>query len=108
MPGVFPNFRRISKLQMARFQLIAAAFSSYTGGRVEIENSLNHLESLLRDTQSATLAAEAHYLALLDEPSSTQESLNRARQRWEKLETRRLGIGARIREASGSGERAFG
>jgi hypothetical protein len=75
---------------------------------VEIEDRLNALESRYRTTLSATVAAKAHYLALLDEPSATSESCNRGRQRWEDLETRKQGIAARMGEVEDLEDRAAG
>jgi hypothetical protein len=75
---------------------------------VEIEDRLNALESRYRTTLSATAAAKAHYLALLDEPNATPESRKRARRRWENLESRKQSIAARMGEVEDFADRAVG
>jgi hypothetical protein len=65
---------------------------------METEDRLHALESRYRAALSALVAAKAHYLALLEEPSATPESRKTARQRWETLRAKKLGIAARMGE----------
>jgi hypothetical protein len=63
---------------------------------MDTEARLRALESRYRRALSASVAAKAHYLALLDEPGSTPASIKRARQQWETLDARKRGIAARM------------
>jgi hypothetical protein len=65
---------------------------------MDIEARLRALESRYRQALSASIAAKAHYLALLDEPSSTAVAVKRARQQWDNLDARKRGIAARMGE----------
>ena len=65
-----------------------------------MEDRLSALESRFRAALSASVAAKAHYLAILDEPSATEDSRKRARQRWENLVAKRNGIAARMGETA--------
>jgi hypothetical protein len=65
---------------------------------MDIEARLRALESRYRQALSASVAAKAHYLALLDELNSTPASVERARLQWETLAARKRGIAARMGE----------
>ena len=65
---------------------------------LDIEARLRSLESRYRKTLSGTIAAKAHYLALLDEAGSTPAAIKRARYQWEALDTRKREIAARMGE----------
>jgi hypothetical protein len=65
---------------------------------MDIEARLRSLESRYRKTLSSTIAAKAHYLALLDEPGSTPAAIKRAHSRWETLDIRKREIAARMGE----------
>jgi hypothetical protein len=65
---------------------------------MDIEDRLRALESRYRQALSATVAAKAQYLALLGEPSTFPASLQRARQRWESLASRKRAIASRMGE----------
>ena len=65
---------------------------------MDIEARLRALESRYRQTLSATVAAKALYLALLDEPNSTSTAVKRAREQWETFDARKHGIAARMGE----------
>jgi hypothetical protein len=65
---------------------------------MNIEAQLRSLESRYRHALSATVAAKARYLALLDEPRSTPASVARARQQWETVDVRKREIAARMGE----------
>jgi hypothetical protein len=63
---------------------------------MDIESRLRTLESRYRHALIASVAAKAHYLALLDETGSTPASIKRARQQWATLDARKCGIAARV------------
>ena len=65
---------------------------------MQMDDRLSALESRYRAVLGAAVAAKAHYLALLDEPSANAESRARARQRWENLLAKKQGIAARLGE----------
>jgi hypothetical protein len=65
---------------------------------MDIESRLRALESRYRQALSASVAAKAHYLALLEEPSSSPASIRRARIQWENLDARKRGLSARMGE----------
>jgi hypothetical protein len=65
---------------------------------MDTEDRLHALESRYRAALSASVAAKAHYLALLEEPGATPESRKMARQRWENITAKKLGIAALMGE----------
>lgn len=65
---------------------------------MDIEARLRSLESRYRKTLSGTIAAKAHYLALLEEPGSTPAAIKQARSHWETLDIRKREIAARMGE----------
>jgi hypothetical protein len=65
---------------------------------LDIETLLRSLESRYRKMLSGTIAAKAHYLALLDEPRSTPAAVKRARCQWETMDIRKREIAARMGE----------
>jgi hypothetical protein len=65
---------------------------------MDIDARLRALESRYRQALSAAVAAKAHYLAMLDEPSSTASGVKRARVQWETLEARKRAVAARMGE----------
>lgn len=65
---------------------------------MDIEDRLRALESRYRQALSATVAAKVQYLALLGEPGRPPASVQRARQRWETLASRKRAIAARMGE----------
>lgn len=65
---------------------------------MNIEARLRLLESRYRKMLSGTIAAKAHYLALLDEPRSTPAAIKLARYQWEALDIRKREIAARMGE----------
>ena len=65
---------------------------------MDIEARLRALESRYRQALNTAITANAHYLALLDEPNSTPAAVTRARQQWEILEQRKREIAARMGE----------
>ncbi len=73
---------------------------------MDMESRLRKLESRYRAALGATVAAKAHYLSLVGEPSATPAAVERARAHWRKLEARKRGIAARMGEVEDS-EHAF-
>ncbi len=65
---------------------------------MDIETLLRSLESHYRKMLSGTIAAKAHYLALLDEPRSAPAAIKRARYQWEVMDIRKREIAARMGE----------
>ena len=65
---------------------------------MDIESHLRKLESRYRAALSATVAAKAHYLALVDEPSATSAAIQRAQSRWRELDERKRTIAVRMGE----------
>jgi hypothetical protein len=65
---------------------------------MDIETQLRQLESRYRAASSAAVAAKAHYLALAGEPSATPAAIQRAKATWQKLDTRKCAIAARMGE----------
>jgi hypothetical protein len=65
---------------------------------MDIETRLRTLELRHRRVFSASIAAKAEYLALLDESGSTPASVKRARQLWETLDARKRGIAGQMGE----------
>jgi hypothetical protein len=65
---------------------------------MDIEVRLQRLESRYRSAESAAVAAKAHYLALVGEPSVTPATVARAKAAWERLDARRREIAARMGE----------
>ncbi len=65
---------------------------------MDIEVRLRALESRYRQALTASIAAKAHYLALLDDPSSVPASIKRARLQWEAFTIRKREIAARMGE----------
>ena len=65
---------------------------------MDIEARLRKLESRYRAALSAAVAAKAHYLALAGEPSATPAAIERAKSRWQQLESGKKAIAARMDE----------
>lgn len=65
---------------------------------MDIEIRLRRLESRYRITLSATVAAKALYLALVDEPRATPAAVERALRRWQQLDSQRRALAARMAE----------
>jgi hypothetical protein len=65
---------------------------------MDIEARLRKLESRYRAALSAAVAAKAHYLALAGEPSATPTAIERAKSRWQQLESGKKAIAARMDE----------
>jgi hypothetical protein len=65
---------------------------------MDIEAQLRQLESRYRATLSAAVGAKAHYLALVGEPSATPAAIQRAKATWQKLDSRKCAIAARMGE----------
>jgi hypothetical protein len=65
---------------------------------MDIEIQLRQLESRYRAASSAAVGAKAHYLALAGEPSATPAAVQRAKATWQKLDTRKCAIAARMGE----------
>jgi 7-keto-8-aminopelargonate synthetase-like enzyme len=65
---------------------------------MDIEARLRKLESRYRGALSAAVAAKAHYLALAGEPSATPAAIERAKSRWQQLESGKKAIAARMDE----------
>jgi hypothetical protein len=65
---------------------------------MDIEVRLSRLESRYRAALGAAVAAKANYWALAGEPSATTDAVERARSRWEQLESRKRSITARMGE----------
>lgn len=65
---------------------------------MDIEVRLRKLESRYRLALSATVAAKARYLALLDERSATPAAIERAMRHWQQLDSQRRAITARMAE----------
>ena len=65
---------------------------------MDVESRLRKLESRYRAGLSATVAAKAHYLALVDEPSATSAAIQRAKSRWLELNERKRTIAVRMGE----------
>jgi 7-keto-8-aminopelargonate synthetase-like enzyme len=65
---------------------------------MDIETRLRKLESRYRAALSAAVAAKAHYLALAGEPSATPAAIERAKSRWQQLESGKKAIAARMDE----------
>lgn len=59
---------------------------------MDIEGRLRQLECHYRATLSASVAAKAHYLALLGEPSALPLTVERAMARWQHLDALKRGI----------------
>jgi hypothetical protein len=71
---------------------------SMEGVVMDIEVRLSRLESRYRAALGAAVAAKANYWALAGEPSATTDAVERARSRWEQLESRKRSITARMGE----------
>jgi hypothetical protein len=65
---------------------------------MDIEVRLRRLESRYRATLSAAVAAKANYWALAGEPSASTATIERAKSRWEQLESRKRSITAQMGE----------
>jgi hypothetical protein len=65
---------------------------------MDIETRLRKLESRYRTALSAAVAAKAHYLALAGEPGATPAAIERAKSRWQQLESGKKAIAARMDE----------
>lgn len=65
---------------------------------MDVETRLRMLESRYRAALSAAVAAKAHYLALAGEPGATPSALERAKLAWQKLDSRKRAIAARMGE----------
>lgn len=65
---------------------------------MDIETRLRKLEIRYRAAMSAAAAAKANYLALAGEPSAAPAAVERAREQWHRLDSRKQGIAARMGE----------
>jgi hypothetical protein len=65
---------------------------------MDIEAQLRKLESRYRAALSAAVAAKAHYLAVIGEPSATPAAIERAKSAWQQLETQKHTIAVRMGE----------
>jgi hypothetical protein len=65
---------------------------------MDIDARLHRLEIRYRAALSGAVAAKAHYLALVDEPSSTPSAIERARLHWLKLDAYKRAIAVRMGE----------
>jgi hypothetical protein len=65
---------------------------------MDIEVRLRKLESRYRLALSATIAAKARYLAILDEPGATPAAVERTLRHWQQLDSQRRAITARMAE----------
>jgi hypothetical protein len=59
---------------------------------VDIEGRLRQLERHYRAALSASVAAKASYFALVGEPSALPPAVDRAKERWQQLDTLKRGI----------------
>jgi hypothetical protein len=59
---------------------------------VDIEGRLRQLERHYRAALSASVTAKAGYLALVGEPSAPRRAVDRAKERWQQLDTLKTGI----------------
>jgi hypothetical protein len=65
---------------------------------MDIEVRLRRLETRYRAALSAAVAAKAHYLALVGEPSATPAAVERAHALWNRLDSRKRTIAAQMGE----------
>jgi hypothetical protein len=65
---------------------------------VDIEVRLRKLEIKYRATMSAAVAAKAHYLSLLGEPSATPRAVELAKSKWQEVDTRKKALAAQMGE----------
>jgi hypothetical protein len=65
---------------------------------VDIEGRLRHLEYHYRAALSAAVAAKANYLAVAGEPSALPAAVEKARGRWQQLDTLKRGIAFEMAE----------
>lgn len=65
---------------------------------MDIEARLRKLESRYRSALSAAVAAKAHYLALAGEPTVERADVDRAKARWQQLDTRKRSIAVQLGE----------
>ena len=65
---------------------------------MDIEVELQRLESRYRAALSAAVAAKAHYLALVGEPSATPRAIEAAKSRWMLFDSKKRAIAARMGE----------
>ena len=59
---------------------------------LDIEGRLRQLERHYRAALSASVTAKASYLALVGEPSGLPRAVDRAKERWQQLDTLKRGI----------------
>jgi hypothetical protein len=65
---------------------------------MDIEVRLRKLESRYRAALSATVAAKANYLALVDEPSARPIAIERAKSLWHQLDASKRAIAGQMGE----------
>lgn len=65
---------------------------------MDIEHRLRRLEARYSLALRAAVAAKAHYIALLEEPSSMPEAKRHARERWLCREATKRALAARMGE----------
>jgi hypothetical protein len=65
---------------------------------MDIEVRLRKLESRYRATLSSAVAAKAHYLSLVGEPSATPRQVEIARSNWQRVDARKKALAAQMGE----------
>ncbi len=65
---------------------------------MDIEARLRQLESNYRAALSAAVVAKTNYLAIAGDPSALSSAVNRAKARWQQLDSRKQAVIAEMSE----------